>query len=549
MWPREPSVPGRRIQLWFFEGGVLLPSGGGGCRWGGSGGRSYVKWGDMCLHTVGVGCVSSFVTSGVMVRKLACSSMLLVPTCSRILPHAIRLSAGFSHGVRLGVPFMATTVSAIARTPVTVTVTHRKKVNIVRGGVSVRRRTHRITVIGHTRGKVVCSPIAVGHNHAMKSTLGVVDRCRVKKVPMISSSGGLMNVIAGHSLHFRRGPSHGVSRMVASRGLIAARLRASLSTTTGVLRRGGVRGLPIISVSNHLINLVACGSVAGTGSGPVTYGSRGKHLHITTNINIARSALSHVHTLIRTNTSTVVVSATRKRSGCIVRGLGLTGTRFPRISVIINGITAKRTTGVLIRTKTSNVGINVNPNSVYAAHIMTNINIPRLSTICSITYTLRKAKIPLVTSNNLHCSNSVIGTLTTNNCTIVVNSLITKARRSPNSAVVFGKHGFGSCHNVNSLRTVRYNSGSHCFRSSMGSIGGLIPRNVTNHIPCGNAIRRIVFRLVKNLHSNVKCYNTGAVRRLRGTGFIEVAGTNILRDRPRSIVVADRTPGCDHPRW
>lgn len=339
--------------------------------------------------------------------------------------------------------------------------------------------------------------------------------------------------------------------MVADRGLIAARVRASLITTTTVLRRGGVRGLPMISGRGRLMNLVACGSVAGTGSGPVTYGSTGNHLHITTNMNIAISALSHTGTLIRTNTSTVIVSATRNRSGNIIRGLGRIGTTFPRMSMVMNGITANRTTGCLMRGNTSNMGMNVNPNSVYAAHIITNMNIPRLDTICSMCSTLGNANIPLVTSNNLHCSNSMIGTLTTNNDYMVVNSLMTNARRDPNSAVVFGNHGFGDCHNVNSLRTVRRggNSGSHCFRNSAGSTGGLMPRNVTNHIPCGKAMRRIVCRLVNNLHSNVNCYNTTAVRGLRGTGFTHVAGTNMLRDRPRSVAVADRTPGCDHPRW
>ncbi len=357
-----------------------------------------------------------------------------------------------------------------------------------------------------------------------------------------------MNVIAGHSLHFRHGLGYGISRIVAGRGLVAARRRVSVSTTSTVLRRRGVRGLPMISTSNGLVKLVACGSVAGTGSGPVTYGSTLNHLHMTTNINIAFSALRHVGTLIRTNTSTVIVSATRKRSGNIVRGLGRTGGAFPRVSVVMNGITANRTTGVLIRTNTSNVGMNVNPNDVYAAHIMTNMNIPRLSTVCSITGTLGNAKIPLVTSNNLHCSNSIIGTLTTNNGYIVVNSLITNARRDPNRAVVFGNHGFGSCHNVNSLRTVRGNSGSHCFRTNAGSAGGLIPRNVTNHMTCGNSLCRIVCRLTNNLGTNVNCYNTPAVSHLRSTGFIHVANTNIRRDRPRSITVADRTPGCDHPR-
>lgn len=469
-----------------------------------------------------------------------------MPTCSRILPQRIGVRAHFSQGVGLGVPVISTTVSAIARTPLTVTLTHRNKVNIVRGGVSVTRRTTRIHQIGHTRGNVVCSPIAVSGRGAINSTLGLVHRGGVNNVPIISSSGVLVNVIAGHSLQFRHSVVHHVRRIVAPNSQLVAARDARLSRTSRILLGDGVRGLPIISSGNRLIKLVACGSVAGIRSRPGTYGSTGNHLHITTNINVAPSTLRHIGTLITRSISTIILSSTRKRSVTVIHGLQRVGRICPSLRIVTNGITATRTTQFLVRGKTSNIGINVNPNSVYAAHVVTNINIPRLSTVFSTTSTTTKANIPIVTSNNLHCSNSLIGTLTTNNSYIVVNSVFTNARRTPNRAVVCGNHGFGSCHNVKSVSTVGTKSTSHCFRGKYrGGFDGLIPRNVTTHIPFGKALDRAICRLINNIHTNVFCYNTGSVRALRHTHFIHVASSNVRRDRPRSITVADRTPGCD----
>lgn len=59
-----------------------------------------------------------------------------------------------------------------------------------------------------------------------------------------------------------------------------------------------------------------------------------------------------------------------------------------------------------------------------------------------------------------------------------------------------------------------------------------------------------MFRLVNKLHSKVKCYKARAIRRLgRGKEFIGVSTTSLGRDRPRSVRVAGRTPGCDMSRW
>lgn len=469
-----------------------------------------------------------------------------------MLPGSISLSVSLTGGLRLGVPVVDTDVSAIASSTVTVTVTHRNKLNIVRGGVAVRTRTRRIRGMGHSRDNIVVSPFFLAPSRLISRTRGLVDGCHVDNIPIIGSvrSHGLMKVLAGHSLQFVTSCRIPVNSIVAGRRLIATPMKASLGSTRSVLRGCGVRGLPLISSDNHLTNLVAVGSVRGMVRFPGSTGSTRNHLVITTTMNIADSAFRHTRTLLSTNTSTVIVSATRNRDTNIVHGVGRVHSRFPSTALVTKGMTATRKAHTLFSIKISMIGIKVKPNSVYAAHIMTNINIPRVATVCSTTDITERCNGTVVTSNKVGCSKSVIGTVTTNKRTIVLNDVLTNASRSPNRFRVFRNHHFGACHNVNDLTTVRGNSDSHCFRNKIGRTGGVIPRNVRNHITCGKTTDSVVFRLLNNIHSNVNCINTNGLRRLhRGTRFVGVSNTKLVRSRPRSVRVAGRTPGCSVREW
>lgn len=483
--------------------------------------------------------------TGFIGRKLAFSSILLVPTRDSILPGRISLSARLAGGVGLGVPLVASTVSAMARSNVTVTVTHRNNVNMVRGGVAVRSRTARISGIGESRGNIVASPFFLSPRGATLSTRGLVHGCEVDNIPVYRGSNALINVLAGESVEFVDSCSIGVTSIVApGSGLMANITNVALRRTGGILVTSGIRGLPLISGGKGLANLMAVGSVRGDFGCPGATHSTGSELLYTTTVNMAGSVLSETGTLTSTRMSTLVLSSTRNRSGGVLGTIRAIGGTFPRVSLVTNGITATRNARTLVGTNTSTIGINVNPNSVYAAHIITNVNIPRVATVCSDTRVTSGCNVPVVTSNNVGCDNRVIGTVTTNNDIIVMNSLITNYRRSPKSARVCRNHRFGICHNVNSLNTVGGNSTSECFR---GNAGGFIPRNIRNHIPCGKPMNSAMFRVVNNLHSNVNCINYRDVRRLHaGTGFVGVANTNLIRDRPRSICVAGRTPGCSN---
>ncbi len=479
--------------------------------------------------------------------NLAFSSILLVPTRSGIAPGVMDLGAGLARGVSLGVPIVASTVSAMARSNVTVTVTHRNNLNVVRGGVAVSHRTRRVSGMGEDRGNIVMGPFCLSTSRLMDSTSRLVNGFGVSNIPVISRGNGLYNVVAGHSLHFVHSCSIGVNRIVAGRGLIATPMKAALRRTDSVLYGCGVRGLPVISNGNCLGKLVAIGSVRGTIGCPGSTASSRNELIYNTTVNIAGSILSETGTLISTRISYLILSSTRNRSRGVVGYLRGIGGTFPRITIVTNGITATRTARTLVGTNTSIIGMNVNPNSVYAAHMITNMNMPRLATMCSTTYVNTGCNVPMVTSNNVGCSNSVMGTLTTNTRYMVLNSLLTNYRRTPNRIRVCRNHSFGMCHNVNSLNTVTTNSGSECFRANSG---GLIPRNIRNHMPFGKPLSRAVFRLINNVEDNVNCYNYRAVPRLRrGTRFIRVANTNLGRSRPRSVLVAGRTPGCSMRVW
>lgn len=102
-------------------------------------------------------------------RTLAFSSILLIPTRSAILPGATSVHARLAGDVSLGVPVVSTSVSAIARTHLTVTLTRRNNVNFVRGGVSVRRRTRRIHLMGVFRTNIISTPMAIHPSTAVRS--------------------------------------------------------------------------------------------------------------------------------------------------------------------------------------------------------------------------------------------------------------------------------------------------------------------------------------------------------------------------------------------
>lgn len=198
----------------------------------------------------------------------------------------------------------------------------------------------------------------------------------------------------------------------------------------------------------------------------------------------------------------------------------------------------------LVLSNTSVIGINVNPNSIYAAHIGANINCPRLSTMVRYTSTTRNLNKVVIDSNNYAAPNSITGTFNNNTSFIVLNNVLTNRRRDNNHVIRRGNRGFVLFCNVDSRSTVghRINNITRCHTTRNGAIG----------LPLQNPIRGATHSVLNNLHSTYACIKTSHLGRLAGhAAFVQIRrrrghvfgglwspGTNIRR---RTDIVPSRS--------
>jgi IMP dehydrogenase len=418
---------------------------------------------------------------------------------------------------------------------------------VLHRNLAIEDQAQQVDVVKRSEAGMITDPVTCTPDTTVGDVDRICGRYRISGLPVVNGDGVLVGIVTNRDIRFETDMDRRVAGVMTPMPLVTARVGVAPAEALGLLQRNKVEKLPLIDDAGNLRGLITVKDFTKSEEYPLATKDPGGRLVVGAAIGVGEDAKRRAQALIDAGVDFLIVDTAHGHARSVLTMVAQlkanTGTE-----VIGGNVATRAGAQALIDAGADGVKVGVGPGSICTTRVVAGVGVPQVTAIFEAAQAARPAGVPLIGDGGLQYSGDIAKAIAAGADTVMLGSLLAGCAETPGEMVfINGKQykiyrGMGSLGAMRNRERGRSYSKDRYFQDDVLSEDKLVPEGVEGQVPYRGPLAAVATQLVGGLRIGMGYCGARTISDLQQARFVRITPAGLKESHPHDIQMTVEAP-------
>ncbi|MFP4187090.1 MAG: IMP dehydrogenase [Acholeplasmataceae bacterium] len=473
-------------------------------------------------------------------EALTFDDVLLEPRYSDVLPRDVDLRTNLTKRIRLNIPLLSSAMDTVTESAMAIAVARQGGIGIIHKNMTIDQQVAHIRRVKLADHGLIGDPVTVRDNQSLTDALGLMDRYRLARLPVVDSDNRLLGVLSDRDIRANPDRDTAVESIAMKNDLISLAVGTSREKAKAIMIENRLDSIPLVDEKNTLKGLYALTAIGKASAFPNAAKDDQGRLLVGAAIGVTEDTLSRVRALVEAEVDVIAIDSAHGHSKGIIDTVRSIKDSFPKLDVIAGNIATADAAKALIRAGADALKVGVGPGSICTTRIIAGVGVPQITAIDRVCSYAKRKGIPVIADGGIRYSGDIGKAIAAGANAVMVGGLLAGCEEAPGDDILIDHKRYKVYQGMGSLAAMQRGSKDRYFQTEAKK---LVPEGIEGRVPYRGDARDAIYQLMGGLRSAMGYCGTRTIKDLIETGrFVRITAAGYQESHPHGVEPTAEAP-------
>jgi IMP dehydrogenase len=485
--------------------------------------------------------------------SLTFDDVLLLPAHSLLLPNEAETAARLTPRITLHVPLLSAAMDTVTEARMAVAMARQGGVGVLHRNMSVEEQAQQVDTVKRSEAGMITNPVTCSPDATVGEIEQLCARYRISGLPVTNASGILLGIVTNRDIRFESDHHRRAAEVMTPMPLITASVGVSRDDALGLLQRNKVEKLPLIDSAGRLRGLITVKDFTKSEKFPHATKDAEGRLVVGAAVGVGEDAKRRVQALAEAGADFLVVDTAHGHAQAVIDMI-IQVKANASVDVVGGNVATRAGAQALIDAGADAIKVGVGPGSICTTRVVAGVGVPQVTAIYEAAKAARPAGVPVIGDGGVQYSGDIAKAIAAGADTVMLGGLLAGCEESPGETVfISGKQfklyrGMGSLGALRNRERGRSFSKDRYFQDDVLSEDKLVPQGVEGQVPYRGPLAAVADQLIGGLRAAMGFCGARTIAELQQARFTQITGAGLAESHPHDVQMIAEAPNYSSPR-
>ncbi len=474
---------------------------------------------------------------------LTFDDVLLIPSCSSVLPTEVDVKTRLTRELHLKIPLMSAAMDTVTESAMAIAMAREGGIGVIHKNMSIESQVEEVDRVKRSESGMILNPITLTPEKEIRDARALMRRFKISGVPITDDSERLVGIITNRDLLFETNLDRKIGDVMTREGLITAPLGTTLEDAVEILHKNKIEKLPVVDEEGFLRGLITVKDINKKRKYPLACKDEMGRLMVGAAVGITDDLLDRAQALVEAGVDVLVLDSAHGHSERVLAGAEKIRANVADVQLIGGNVATAAGTLDMIKRGVDAVKVGVGPGSICTTRVVTGIGVPQFTAVLECSRVAREHDIPVIADGGIRYSGDFVKALAIGADTVMVGNLLAGTDESPGETVLYEGRSYKIYRGMGSLGAMKAGSGDRYFQEEGMGLKKLVPEGLEGRVPYKGMVAGMIYQMIGGLRSGMGYCGAKNITELQEKArFIQITSHGLKESHPHDIDVTKEAP-------
>ncbi|MDB1135563.1 IMP dehydrogenase [Candidatus Anaplasma sp. TIGMIC] len=472
--------------------------------------------------------------------------VLIVPSCSDVLPADTDVSTYVTRELQLRIPIMSAAMDTVTESGLAISVAQHGGIGCIHKNMSIERQVAEVQKVKKFESWIVSDPVTVHPDAPLKEALSIMQQHSYSGIPVVDNRKQLVGIITNRDVRFVEDLSCRVCDIMTKEALVTVREGVSQSEATRLLHKHKIERLIVTDENGCCIGLITVKDIEKFNKFPNSCKDKKARLRVAAAVGAGpREGVERAEALINAEADVIVVDTAHGHSTRVLNTVREIKALYPYAQVIGGNVATAAGALALIEAGVDAVKVGIGPGSICTTRIVTGVGVPQFSAIRDVAAACRGTGVGVIADGGIKHSGDIAKSIAAGADVVMIGSIFAGTDESPGKIVIYSGRAYKCYRGMGSVMAMKDGASDRYFQEASGKF---IPEGVEGRVPFKGAASEVIYQLVGGLRSSMGYTGNRTIAEMKqNCKFTVITSAGLQESHVHGVTITQETPNYHPP--
>jgi IMP dehydrogenase len=477
---------------------------------------------------------------------LTFDDVLLIPAYSNVLPKDTQLSAQFTRGIRLNIPFVSAAMDTVTESRLAIAMAQEGGIGIIHKNLTPAQQAAQVAKVKRFESGVLRDPVVITPAHTVRQVLAMSESLGISGFPVVDA-GKVVGIVTSRDMRFETRMDESIASIMTPRErLVTVPEGASAAQAKALLNRHKLERLLVVSDSFELRGLITVNDITKQTNFPNAARDAAGHLRVGAAVGVGADTEERVAALAAAGVDALVVDTAHGHSAGVIERVRWVKQNYPHIEVIGGNIATGAAARALVDAGADAVKVGIGPGSICTTRIVAGVGVPQITAIDNVATALLGTGVPLIADGGIRFSGDIAKAIAAGASSVMMGGLLAGTEEAPGEVVLFQGRSYKSYRGMGSIGAMQQGSADRYFQESTAgntNADKLVPEGIEGRVPYKGSVVSILFQMAGGLKASMGYCGTPTIEAMQSKAeFVQITAAGMRESHVHDVQITKEAP-------
>ncbi len=474
---------------------------------------------------------------------LTFDDILLLPQRSSVLPRDTEISAYFTRGIKLNIPFVSAAMDTVTESNMAIAMAAQGGIGIIHKNMTIEKQADEVDRVKRSESGMIHKPITLTADKQVSDALELMAKYRISGIPIVDENKKLIGILTNRDLRFEPNFALPVSEMMTKENLITVPVGTTLEQAEKKLQKHRIEKLPVVDETGTLKGLITFKDITKKKKYPLACKDELGRLRVGAGVGVTEDVIERVEALVAAHVDVIVVDTAHGHSEGVLSTVSEIRRKFQDLQIVAGNIVTKDAAIALYECGVDAVKVGIGAGSICTTRVVAGVGVPQISAVLEVREALKGHDIPIISDGGVKQTGDVPKAIAAGADTVMIGGMFAGVEETPGEKVLFEGRSFKVYRGMGSIGAMKQGSKDRYFQDAEDDIKKLVPEGVEGRVPYKGPLSDTIYQFVGGLRASMGYCGSKDINELKeNSKFIKITNAGLRESHPHDIIITKESP-------
>ena len=476
-------------------------------------------------------------------EALAFDDVLLVPSYSQVLPHAVATTTKLTRGISLNIPLVSAAMDTVTEAAMAIAMAQQGGIGVIHKNFTIAEQAAEVRRVKKFESGMVVNPLTIYPDQTLADARALMELHHISGFPVVVRDGKLVGILTHRDVRFATDPNAKIYELMTRENLAVVTAGVSPEEARALLHKRRLEKLLVVDDNFHCIGLMTVKDMDKAVAHPLANKDELGRLRVAAATGVGDDGAERALALIEAGVDVVVVDTAHGHSDGVLKAVTRIKKASNKVQIIAGNVATPDGAKALIDAGADGVKIGIGPGSICTTRIVAGVGVPQFSAVLETAAACRALGVPAIADGGIRASGDLVKALAAGADSVMVGSMLAGTEEAPGEVFLYQGRSYKSYRGMGSLGAMARGSAARYFQQDIKDQLKLVPEGIEGRVGYKGPMAAVVHQLVGGLKAGMGYTGSPDIAALQTLAkFRRITGAGLRESHVHDVAITREAP-------